>query len=291
MLMKKTVAIAVLGCALLASQAFAYETGEYSKEALRRGDDKPVVVKDYPLVTIEEAVMSPQLYTEKPIAVQGPIRYFVTGNMYEMQADNGTRLRADFGKYSRRLLFRTPFTAIGVMRTDEKGDYLKVEKVIWRDVNPYQEYFDAQNPKRRPMDGEGNKKVVNDRDPAFFHDPIESDNKRFLQNNPKGLTAADLAGYKTVMAADITGADANLETGTKVALMGRNIATIKGDWMKFWDKNMNPVTLKMNNTYCPLGQRGTFFGTVQEENGMKYVSVDCFESIENWPQPPIAGVK
>ena len=36
MLMKKTVAIAVLGCALLASQAFAYETGEYSKEALRR---------------------------------------------------------------------------------------------------------------------------------------------------------------------------------------------------------------------------------------------------------------
>ena len=288
MLMKKKVAIAVLGCALLASQAFAYETGEYSKEALRRGDDKPVVVKDYPLVTIEEVVASPQLYTEKPVAVQGPIRYFVKGNMYEMQADNGTRLRADFGKYSRRLLFRTPFTAIGVMRTDEDGDYMKVEKVIWRDVNPYQEYFDAQH-KSRPMDMAGDKRVVNDRDPAFFHDPIESDNKRFLQNNPKGLTAADLAGYKTVMAADITGADANLETGTKVALTGRNIATIKGDWMKFWDKNMNPVTLKMNNTYCPLGQRGTFFGTVQEENGMKYVSVDCFESIENWPQPPIAG--
>ena len=54
---------------------------------------------------------------------------------------------------------------------------------------------------------------------------------------------------------------------------------------------MTPVTLKMNNTYCPLGQRGTFFGTVQEENGKKYVSVDYFESIENWPQPPIAGAK
>ena len=26
-----------------------------------------------------------------------------------------------------------------------------------------------------------------------------------------------------------------------------------------------------------------------EENGVKYVSVDCFESIENWPQPQIAG--
>ena len=288
MLMKKTVAIAVLGCALLASQAFAYETGEYSKEALRRGDDKPVVVKDYPLVTIEQVVASPQLYTEKPVAVQGPIRYFVKGNMYEMQAENGTRLRADFGRYSRRLLFRTPFTAIGVMRTDEDGDYMKVEKVIWRDVNPYKEYFAAQN-KRLPVDLAGDKKVVNDRDQAYFHAPIESDNKRFLQNNPKGLTPADLAGYKTVMAADINGADTNLETGTKVALMGRNIATIKGDWMKFWDKNMTPVTLKMNNTYCPLGQRGTFFGTVQEENGMKYVSVDCFESIENWPQPPIAG--
>ena len=73
--------------------------------------------------------------------------------------------------------------------------------------------------------------------------------------------------------------------------MGRNIRTIKPDWMEFWDKNMTPVTLKMNNTYCPLGQRGTFFGTVQEENGKKYVSVDCFESIENWPQPPIAGAK
>ena len=93
---KKIVAVAALGCALLASQAFAYETGEYSKEALRRGDDKPVVVKDYPVVAIEDVVASPQLYTEKPIAVQGPIRYFVTRNMYEMQADNGTRLRADF---------------------------------------------------------------------------------------------------------------------------------------------------------------------------------------------------
>ena len=258
-MLKKILAVAVLGCALLASQAFAYETGEYSKEALRRGDDKPVVVKDYPVVAIEDVVASPQLYTEKPIAVQGPIRYFVTRNMYEMQADNGTRLRADFGKYSRRLLFRTPFTAIGVMQKDEQGDFLKVEKVIWRDVNPYQEYFDAQN----------------------------KSNKRFLQNNPKGLSYADLASYQTIEGKAF--ADGNLEVGTKVALMGRNIATIKGDWMKFWDKNMTPVTLKMNNTYCPLGQRGTFFGTVQEENGVKYVSVDCFESIENWPQPPIAG--
>ena len=47
MFVKKIVAVAALGCALLASQAFAYETGEYSKEALRRGDDKPVVVKDF----------------------------------------------------------------------------------------------------------------------------------------------------------------------------------------------------------------------------------------------------
>ena len=286
MLVKKIVAVAALGCALLASQAFAYETGEYSKEALRRGDDKPVVVKDYPVVAIEDVVASPQLYTEKLIAVQGPIRYFVTGNEYEMQAENGTRLRANFGRYSRRLLFRTPFTAIGVMRKDDRGDFLMVKKVIWRDVNPYQEYFDAQN-RTRPMDADGNKKVVNDRDPAFFHDPIVSDNKRFLQNNPKAFSAADLASYQTVEGKAF--ADGNLEVGTKVALMGRNIRTIKPDWMQFWDKNMTPVTLKMNNTYCPLGQRGTFFGTVQEENGKRYVSVDYFESIENWPQPPIAG--
>ena len=77
-------------CSQSVLAAFADEVGEYSKEALRRGDDKPVVVKDYPLVTIEEAVASPQLYTEKLIAVQGPIRYFVTGNEYEMQAENGT---------------------------------------------------------------------------------------------------------------------------------------------------------------------------------------------------------
>ena len=286
MLVKKIVAVAALGCALFASQAFAYEVGEYSKEALRRGDDKPVVVKDYPVVAIEDVVASPQLYTEKPIAVQGPIRYFVTGNEYEMQAENGTRLRANFGRYSRRLLFRTPFTAIGVMRKDDRGDFLLVEKVIWRDVNPYKEYFDAQN-RTRPMDGDGNKKVVNDRDPAFFHDPIVSDNKRFLQNNPKAFSPADLASYQTIEGKSF--ADGNLEVGTKVALMGRNIRTIKPDWMQFWDKNMTPVTLKMNNTYCPLGQRGTFFGTVQEENGKKYVSVDYFESIENWPQPPIAG--
>lgn len=288
MLVKKILAVAALGCALLTSQAFAYEVGEYSKEALRRGDDKPYVVKDYPLVTIEEAVAAPDLYREKPIAVQGPVRYFVTGNMYEMQSENGTLLRANFGRYSRRLLFRTPFTAIGVMKTDEKGDYLKVEKVIWRDVNPYQEYFDARNRTGRPLPGEGNKKVVNDRDPAFFHDPIVSDNKRFLQNNPKGLSLADLAAYREIDGKAF--ANENFEVGTKVALMGRNIRTIKPDWMQFWDKNMTPVTLKMNDTYCPLGQRGTFFGTVQEDNGMKYVSVDAFESIEIWPQPPIAGV-
>ena len=230
MLVKKIVAVAALGCALLASQAFAYETGEYSKEALRRGDDKPVVVKDYPVVAIEDVVASPQLYTEKLIAVQGPIRYFVTGNIYEMQAENGTRLRANFGRYSRRLLFRTPFTAIGVMRKDDRGDFLLVKKVIWRDVNPYKEYFDAQN-RTRPMDADGNKKVVNDRDPAFFHDPIVSDNKRFLQNNPKAFSAADLASYQTVEGKAF--ADGNLEVGTKVALMGRNIRTIKPDWMQF----------------------------------------------------------
>ena len=231
---------------------------------------------------------APDLYREKPIAVQGPVRYFVTGNMYEMQSENGTLLRANFGRYSRRLLFRTPFTAIGMMKTDEKGDYLKVEKVIWRDVNPYQEYFDAMKRTGRTLPGEGNKKVVNDRDPAFFHDPIVSDNKRFLQNNPKGLSLADLATYREIDGKAF--ANENFEVGTKVALMGRNIRTIKPDWMQFWDKNMTPVTLKMNDTYCPLGQRGTFFGTVQEENGMKYVSVDAFESIEIWPQPPIAGV-
>ena len=153
MFVKKIVAVAALGCALLTSQAFAYETGEYSREALRRGDDKPVVVKDYPVVAIEDVVASPQLYTEKLIAVQGPIRYFVTGNIYEMQAENGTRLRANFGRYSRRLLFRTPFTAIGVMRKDDRGDFLLVKKVIWRNVNPYKEYFDAQN-RTRPMDAD-----------------------------------------------------------------------------------------------------------------------------------------
>ena len=59
-MLKKILAVAALGCALLASQAFAYETGEYSREALRRGDDKPVVVKDYPVVAIEDVVASPQ---------------------------------------------------------------------------------------------------------------------------------------------------------------------------------------------------------------------------------------
>ena len=40
-MLKKILAVAALSCALLTSQAFAYETGEYSREALRRGDDKP----------------------------------------------------------------------------------------------------------------------------------------------------------------------------------------------------------------------------------------------------------
>jgi len=107
---------------------------------------------------------------------------------------------------------------------------------------------------------------------------VESDNKRFLQNNPKQLSRTDLAAYQVTGAKEIT--DGAVETGTKVALKGRNVATVSGDTMTFWDLNMSPVTVKMNGTYCPLGQRGTFYGTVQEENGKRFVDIDYMESIE-----------
>ena len=275
----KVLAMAALGCLLACSSALAYEAGEYSPEALHRGYDKPVTVTEAPLVALEDVVANAAAYQEKKVAIHAPIMFFVTGNMYELQGESGQKLRADLGKYGGRLLYRTPFYAIGKMKADGQGNYFAVEKVIWRDVNPYKEYFAAREKARRSVDQPGDEAVVNDRDPAYFHDPIESDNKRFLQNNPKNLTKADLAAYTVVDAAAVTAGN-QLEVGSKVALKGRNVATIAEDTMQFWDLNMKPVTLKMNNTYCPLGQRGTFYGTVQEENGKRFVSIDYMESIE-----------
>lgn len=158
-----------------------------------------------------------------------------------------------------------------------EGLYLAADEVIWRDFNPYEDYFNSWYKAQGKADAPAIK-VENDRDAAYFHPPIESENKRFLLDNPAKLTEADYAAYAAVPVAEVTGG--RYPVGTKVAVTGRNVATYGDDTMTFWDRQMHEVRIRMNGAYAPLGQRGTFYGTVQKNDQGYYVSLDCMESIE-----------
>lgn len=53
----------------------------------------------------------------------GEICEFETGNIYKMRDEAGNVTRVDLGKYSGRMLNRTPFRVTGKMTRDEKGPF------------------------------------------------------------------------------------------------------------------------------------------------------------------------
>lgn len=81
----------------------------------------------------------------------GEICEFETGNIYKMRDKAGNIARVDLGKYSGRMLNRTPFSVTGKMMKDEKGFLLKMQHMDYKDPDPFAEYFEALRKTKNPQ--------------------------------------------------------------------------------------------------------------------------------------------
>lgn len=188
-----------------------------------------------------------------------------------VETADGSVQRVQLGYRGGRLLKLTPFTMKGTMKTDDIGEYLDVSSVEYKDADPFAEY-NATNEKLAKAKGQMAKKGVKyDRDAAYSHDNITSDQSSYLTQQRAAVNPAD---YQKATATGVK----DLAAGTKVALTGRCVMTVSADEdiMEFWDVDMKRVNLRMNGLYVPLGQRCTILGVVQEDGT---VSVDSMESI------------
>ena len=188
-----------------------------------------------------------------------------------VETADGSVQRVQLGYRGGRLLKLTPFTMKGTMKTDDIGEYLDVSSVEYKDADPFAEY-NATNEKLAKAKGQMAKKGMKyDRDAAYSHDNITSDQSSYLTQQRAAVNPAD---YQKATATGVK----DLAAGTKVALTGRCVMTVSADEdiMEFWDVDMKRVNLRMNGLYVPLGQRCTILGVVQEDGT---VSVDSMESI------------
>lgn len=205
----------------------------------------------------------------------GEICEFETGNIYKMRDKAGNIARVDLGKYSGRMLNRTPFSVTGKMMKDEKGFLLKMQHMDYKDPDPFAEYFEALQKTKNPQ--KSGLELEQIRDKAFDHEKPVSDDPIIYKNNIKKLSNAQLEAYKMN---DIN-AFTNLDSGTKVAFKGRAIQTVVDrQVMLFWDTKGNAVNVKMNGAYCPLGQRCFIYGTWENGDEGAYINLDYMESLE-----------
>ena len=116
-----------------------------------------------------------------------------------------------------------------------------------------------------------------ERDKAFYHPLPQSENKHFFVVNPGNITESDLINYVYISARVLQ--SGILPIGTKVYLTGRNVTTYKENIMNFWDSQMQEIKVHMNGAYIPLGQRGSFYGTIQKNEEGYYLSLECVQSI------------
>ena len=205
----------------------------------------------------------------------GEICEFETGNIYKMRDKAGNIARVDLGKYSGRMLNRTPFSVTGKMMKDEKGFLLKMQHMDYKDPDPFAEYFEALQKTKNPQ--KSGLELEQIRDKAFDHENPVSDDPIIYKNNIKKLSNAQLEAYKMNDINTFT----NLDSGAKVAFKGRAIQTVVDrQVMLFWDTKGNAVNVKMNGAYCPLGQRCFIYGTWENGDEGAYINLDYMESLE-----------
>lgn len=221
------------------------------------------------LAGAEESAVSA---AEETVTIRGEILGWEENNFCLISGEDGI-LRADLGKKGGRLLRHTPFTVTGTMESDEKGPYLKMEKVEYTDPDPLLEYASAGE--TASVNGEVQQETRSGgRDAAYFHGSVASDSTSHWAD---GNIEVDRTAYSECRAADIL----TMETGMKVCFLGRAIRTVVQDQiMLFWDAEGTAVKVVMNGAYIPLGQRGTIYGTVQKQDGENVLSLDLVESAQ-----------
>lgn len=212
---------------------------------------------------------------QQEVTLRGEICEFESGNIYKMRDAAGNITRVDLGKYSGRMLNRTPFTVTGKMTQDPRGELLVMKHMDYKDPDPFAEYFAALNKTQDAQSGGLELEMV--RDKAFDHENPVSDDPVTYKNNIKNLSEAQLKEYKMGDVSNFT----NLETGTRVVFKGRAIQTVVDrEVMLFWDEKGNAVNVKMNGAYCPLGQRCYIYGTWEVNEQGPYINLDSMESLE-----------
>ena len=240
--LKKTAAIALMACAVCAS-AFAAKPKAADNE-------------------------NPNATT----IINGQITTFEAGRIWIIQQPNGSRIRADLGKYGGRLWRLKDMEFTGSFVEDEKGLLFKMSHV---------KFEDPVIDERRTGFGDGSRQAISkkqdDRDVAFYYpDQVPTDNKTYITQNVQGVT--DLSQYGQVTAQQL----AEVANEGKVRLVGRPIKTIiKDKEMLFWDRDNQPFRVVMNGAFIPLGQRSYVYGrAVKDDRGVQRVLLDMVESIE-----------
>lgn len=216
----------------------------------------------------EEAVVSPE---PARVTLAGEVLAYEGGTMY-LVGGGEVVMRTDLGEKGGRLLRHTPFTVTGVMEEDEKGPYLRMEKVDYSDPAPLADYRAAWTASSAAVSDTAETGDAG-RDAAYDHGAASSASAAFYVS---GRADLDTSLYAESRAADL----ADMEEGAKVSVVGRAVRTVEEERvMLFWDAENAPVEVVMNGAYIPLGQRCTVYGTVVQRDGGPAVSLERVESV------------
>ena len=261
---KKKIMAALLGGAvtMMSLVAFAAEPAAKAEDAAKA---EPAAV-----AAVENA--EPAAAEWKEATVRAGITGHEAGTIYKLTDTDGKVIRADLGKHGGKMLNKVLFTATGTMKTDEKGEYLKVKHVEYKDPLATIQ-VNGKNPLANKMKARSHKSS-SERDAAYFHEGINSTNTNFYENQVTGAQPKE--AYAPASFLDL----GSMKAGTRVQCKASALETIVPDKVvNFWDHKAK-VKVQMNGAYAPLGQRCTLYGTVQKaEDGSFYIYLERLESV------------
>ena len=208
----------------------------------------------------------------KEATVRAAITGHEVGHIYKLTDADGKVIRADLGKYGGKMLNKVPFTATGTMETDEKGEYLKVKHVEYKDPLATIQ-VNGRNPLANKMKVRSHKSS-SERDAAYFHEGIDSTNANYYENQVTGAQPKE--AYAPAGFLDLD----SMKAGTRVQCKASALESVVPEQVvNFWDRKAK-VKVQMNGAYAPLGQRCTVYGTVQKaEDGSSYIYLERLESV------------
>ena len=252
---KKRIMAALLGGALtmMSVAAFAAEPAAKAEDSVKA---EPAAAAEWKEATVRAAITGHEA---------GPI--------YKLTDAEGKVIRADLGKYGGKMLNKVAFTATGTMKADEKGEYLKVKHVEYKDPLAAIQ-VNRSNPLSKQMQARLRRKSGGERDAAYFHKGINSTNANYYENQVTGAKERD--AYAPVSLLDLD----TLKAGTRVQFKASALESVVPEQVvNFWDRKAK-AKVQMNGAYAPLGQRCTVYGTVQKaEDGSSYIYLERLESV------------